>query len=104
MIYTIDEIKDRIRPVAEKYNLPAVYLFGSYARGEADELSDVDIMIDRTGTKIRGLFQYAGVRGEFKDRLKKEIDLITTKGLDESNDKKFKYYVDSEKVIIYEKK
>ena len=35
MIYTIDEISSRIRPVAEKYHLKAVYLFGSYARGEA---------------------------------------------------------------------
>ena len=41
MIYTIDEISSRIRPVAEKYHLKAVYLFGSYARGEARDDSDV---------------------------------------------------------------
>ena len=37
MVYTIDQIKDKIYPVAEKYDLSKVYLFGSYARGEADE-------------------------------------------------------------------
>jgi predicted nucleotidyltransferase len=32
MVYTIDEIKRRIEPVAKEYNLAAVYLFGSYER------------------------------------------------------------------------
>ncbi|MDR3294725.1 MAG: nucleotidyltransferase domain-containing protein [Clostridiales Family XIII bacterium] len=35
-------------PIAIKYQLPTVYLFGSYARGEATDDSDVDILIDRT--------------------------------------------------------
>ena len=46
MVYTIDQIKDKIYPVAEKYDLSKVYLFGSYARGEADEKSDVDIALE----------------------------------------------------------
>ncbi|MDR0943033.1 MAG: nucleotidyltransferase domain-containing protein [Ruminococcus sp.] len=78
MIYTIEEIKEKIRPIAEKYNLPAVYLFGSYARGEADEKSDIDIMIDRTGTKVYGVFTLAGVFGEMREKLNMEIDMITT--------------------------
>ena len=40
MIYTLDEIKSRVLPVIQKYNIPAMYLFGSYARGEATEESD----------------------------------------------------------------
>ena len=43
MIYTIDEISRRIQPVASAYGLRAVYLFGSYARGEATENSDIDL-------------------------------------------------------------
>lgn len=46
MVYTIEEIKSKIQPIAEKYNLKTVYLFGSYARGEADEMSDVDVAVD----------------------------------------------------------
>jgi predicted nucleotidyltransferase len=101
MIYTIDEIKERIRPVAEKYNLPAVYLFGSYARGEADEKSDIDIMIDRTGAKVRTLWDLGGVYGDLEDSLQKEIDLITTFGLDESKNSRFRNNVELEKVRIY---
>ncbi len=47
MIYTIKEISKRIAPVAEKYHLPAVYLFGSYSRNEATENSDVDILTEQ---------------------------------------------------------
>jgi predicted nucleotidyltransferase len=101
MVYTIDEIKERIKPVAEKYNLPAVYLFGSYARGEANDSSDIDLMIDRTGTAVQGLLEYAAVFDDMKDFLNKEIDMITTYALEESRDKTFKNNVLNEKVQVY---
>lgn len=53
MIYTVDEIKERVAPIADKYHLAAVYLFGSYARREATENSDVDLLVDREGSTIR---------------------------------------------------
>ena len=62
MVYTLEEISRRVRPVAEKYNLKAVYVFGSYARGEADEDSDVDLLIDDTNSGLRGL-AYGGLCG-----------------------------------------
>ncbi len=37
MIYSVEELKRQIAPVAEKYGLREVYLFGSYARSEATE-------------------------------------------------------------------
>ena len=43
MILSIDEIRDKIRPICEKYKIEKVWLFGSYARGEAREDSDVDV-------------------------------------------------------------
>lgn len=46
MIYTIEQIKDKCRKVFEKQNfVKEAYLFGSYARGEATENSDIDFMI-----------------------------------------------------------
>ena len=32
--YTIDEIKNIVTPIAEKYQIAQVYLFGSFARGD----------------------------------------------------------------------
>ena len=52
MVYTIEQLRERITPVAEKYQLRAVYLFGSYAKGEATDDSDVDILVDRTDSIV----------------------------------------------------
>ena len=46
MIYAVDEIARIVRPIAQRYGLRAVYLFGSYARGAATEDSDIDLLID----------------------------------------------------------
>lgn len=43
-ILTFDEIISIVKPLAEKYNISEVYIFGSYARGEADSESDVDVL------------------------------------------------------------
>ena len=50
--YTIDEISQRVMPVAKRYGLSAVYLFGSYARGEATSKSDIDLLIDTSGSVL----------------------------------------------------
>ena len=41
MIYTVQEIQSRVMPVAQKYGIKAVFLFGSYAKGTATEDSDI---------------------------------------------------------------
>ena len=43
-ILTLEEIARAVRPIAEKYKIGEVYIFGSYARGEADTNSDVDVL------------------------------------------------------------
>ena len=41
-VFTIADIKALVKPIAEKYNVDETYLFGSYARNEADQNSDLD--------------------------------------------------------------
>jgi predicted nucleotidyltransferase len=54
MKYTIAEIKNKIKPIAKKCRIPAVYLFGSYAKGSANENSDVDLLFDLENSKVKG--------------------------------------------------
>ena len=83
MVYSTEELRRRIAPVAARYGLRAVYLFGSYAREEATDDSDVDILVDRTGSRVRGMFDMGGLYSELRDGLGKEIDLVTTQTLEQ---------------------
>ena len=76
MVYTIDQIKDKIYPVAEKYDLSKVYLFGSYARGEADEKSDVDIALE-----LEDESTYFEVYGKLLTIFDGEIDILLVSDL-----------------------
>ena len=46
-VYTLEEIKAIASPIARRYDIAALYLFGSYARGEATPASDLDFRVDR---------------------------------------------------------
>ena len=74
-ILTIKEIKNRIRPVLEKHHIKDVYLFGSYARGEANENSDVDIYC--SSGDVDSLIKRAGLLRELAEALGKDVDVVT---------------------------
>ncbi|GHV40767.1 nucleotidyltransferase [Clostridia bacterium] len=105
MVYTIEQLKERVAPVAQKHGLPAVYIFGSYARGEATEQSDVDILVDKTGTALTGLFEMGGLYNDFCEVFEKEVDLITTSALEQKRTIErtpwFVENVNGEKVKLY---
>ena len=105
MICTLDESRRRIKPVAEKYGLRAVYLFGSYARGEATEDSDIDLLIDRTGSSVYGMLDMGGLYNDLQSCCEKEIDLVTTHVLNQQNTKeRIPSFIDTlnrERVLIY---
>ena len=99
-IYTLNEIKSIIAPIAARYGVDKVYLFGSYARGDADESSDIDLCIDAVA--LRGLFALGSLYADLEDALGKELDLITVKSLKYNNDNRFKDSLQKERVLIYE--
>ena len=74
-ILTIKEIKNRIRPIVEKHHIKDVYLFGSYARGEANENSDVDIYC--SSGDVDSLIKRAGLLRELAEALGKDVDVVT---------------------------
>ena len=83
MIYTTEAIKRIIEPIAKKYKLKAVFLFGSYARGTATENSDIDLMIDTAGSDLDTLFKLGALYDELSQTFCKEIDLITVSSFEQ---------------------
>lgn len=77
MVYTFEEIQSRILPIVHKYRIPAMYLFGSYARGDATETSDLDFLVDTTGTELTSLLRLGELYCDLEDAFNKPIDLIT---------------------------
>ena len=61
-----------------KYPLKSMALFGSYARGDANTSSDVDILVELDG--IMG-FKFLHLNYEIEDLLNKKVDLISKRGL-----------------------
>lgn len=106
MVYTIDELKQIITPIAQKYDIPSVYIFGSYARGEADDSSDVDVLFQREGSKVRGLMMGA-LYEDLRESLGKELDLLTEESLDQHDTRNktplFYENLQKEKIRIYGK-
>jgi predicted nucleotidyltransferase len=105
MVYTIDELKEKITPIAKKYDIPVVYLFGSYARGDADANSDVDVLFKREGSKIRG-FIMGALYEDLADSIGKNVDLLTLESLEQHDTKNtiphFYHAVLNERVKIYD--
>lgn len=94
-IYTIDEIKSIVAPIAAAHDVDRIYLFGSYARGEATASSDIDLRVDKG--RLRGLFALGALYTDLEDSLGKQLDLLTTGSLDQ----KFLQRIAKEEVLIY---
>ena len=81
-VYSLKEIKRIIKPILNKYGINDIYLFGSYARGEAKSNSDIDIYCDKGN--IKTLIDQSELEEELENALNKEVDIIfTTSILDE---------------------
>lgn len=101
MIYSIEELQNRITPIAKKYEVKRVILFGSYARNEATEQSDIDIIIEK-GEFLKGYKQYSNFYHELLDTLGKEIDLLTFYGVERASNKRLIDAIREEGVLLYD--
>ena len=96
VIDSSEQIRHITCPIAAAYGVKSMRLFGSYARGEATEASDVDILIDRGS--IRSGFVLGGLYADLRDGLKKELDMVTLQGADSE----FLSRIHRDEVVLYE--
>lgn len=95
-IYTVEEIRNVVRNVAQHYGVERVVLFGSYARGEAKSNSDIDLCIDKG--RIRDYFELSGFQLELEEKFKVHVDVLTTGSLNE----KLLTRIRREEILLYE--
>ena len=71
-------LRNNKKNLFSKYPLKSMALFGSYANGNENESSDVDILVELDG---RIGFGFLHLNYEIEDLLKKKVDLISKRGL-----------------------
>ena len=97
-VLSLDQIRNAASNIFEQYDVEFGYLFGSYARGQAKEDSDVDLLIS---TSVTGL-PFFGLVEKLRVGLHKKVDLLTLSNL-HGNDELIKDIL-KEGIKIYEKR
>ena len=107
-MYTIEEIKQKITPIAKDHNLKAVYLIGSYARGEATADSDIDLLFDGEGSDITSLIKASSMYADIKELFDVPVDLVSMTALQNPRTQKTSFIfirnIERDKVKIYDRK
>jgi len=89
--------KEKIVEICERNDIEFCALFGSFARGEAGEESDIDLLVKFS--KPKG-FDWLDAAFEIEDALGKKVDLVTEKGLSPH----VREYVLKDLQVLYDKR
>ena len=92
---TLSEIQSIVTQLAKQYGAERIYLFGSYARGDMTNSSDIDLRIDKGN--IRG-FQLGGLLLDLEASLGVPVNLVPTPSLD----KRFLDAIRDDEILLYE--
>lgn len=98
-VYTIEEIKKMLKEVLENQPVYQVILFGSYAKNEASNNSDIDLVID-TNSTLKG-FALLKLICLIQEKLNKQIDGFEKNEI--INNSKIDNEIKRTGVIVYEK-
>lgn len=96
---TVQQIKDTVTDYFKDKPVKSVYLFGSYARGEAKEGSDVDILYslkENTRMTYFGLAQYLV---DLEERFSNKVDLVEEKSIYP----RLRKYIEADKILLFSK-
>lgn len=75
----IEQLKLMITPVLKKHRITKAGIFGSFAKREATETSDVDILVELPDSM--SLLDFVGIKIELEDVLGKSVDLVEYKAI-----------------------
>lgn len=99
-IPSIDDVKLELNKICKDSSIKRVWVFGSYARNEADLDSDLDLIVDLDDAlEIERFDTILGI----------DVDALTSKSFDRKRksslrfDRNFVSRVDKERILVYEK-
>ncbi|MEK7154559.1 MAG: nucleotidyltransferase domain-containing protein [Patescibacteria group bacterium] len=70
-----DQVISTIKPILLKYGVTKSDLFGSFARGDYNDQSDVDVLINAPDGM--SLFDLIHLKNDLEKNLKREVDVVT---------------------------
>lgn len=73
------EIRKKILPILQHYDVTRAAIFGSFVRGENREDSDIDLLVEFKGEK--SLLDLAGLKIALEELLKMKVDVLTYNSL-----------------------
>lgn len=73
-ILTLEKITEIVKPIASKYKVQEIYIFGSYARGEATADSDLDFLVFG-GESFKKTLIFA-LAEELREAFEKAVDVF----------------------------
>ena len=95
---TLDYIREVVEPLGEEYQVKKIWLFGSYAKGTANEDSDVDLLIEKKDGVPFTLLTLSSLRQDATEALDRPVDIVTTSGADAF----FLDEISKSEVLLYE--
>ena len=94
-VYSIQEITKLVEPVARSYGAEQLYVFGSYARGDATPDSDIDFRLVKG--RIKDFFVLSAFQRELQEQFLIPVDVLTTGALSEE----FLNKISGEEIAVY---
>ena len=76
MVNSLEEVKKLAIPILKAHKIKKAAVFGSFARGDFDDKSDVDILIEPPDEEF-SLLDLARLKVGLEDALRRQIDLVT---------------------------
>ena len=70
----IEEVRDKFVPVLRRYGVVRAAVFGSFVRGEMNEGSDIDILVEFRGEK--SLLDLVALKMELEEVLGRDVDVV----------------------------
>ncbi|AEF95421.1 DNA polymerase beta domain protein region [Desulfotomaculum nigrificans CO-1-SRB] len=77
----IETIKAKVVPILKNYGVNRAYLFGSFARGEQTEDSDIDLLVEYAPGVSKSIFKVVELKYELEEALQRKVDIVTEQAI-----------------------